>query len=1047
MNKFTLIFSLIFLISSHLLAQVQITGRVKDKDGQPIPGVNIVVKGTTKGTFSDADGTYKLINVPKDSTLVFSFIGMMSEEIKVGDQTEINVTLLEDITTLEDVVVVGYGVQKRADLTGAVTSITSKEIQDIPASNLSAALEGRLSGVRISQGSGKPGASTTLKIRLSSEGNIAPDQTLYVIDDIIRDKDAFDILDPSEVESISILKDASAAIYGVRGSGGVVLVKTKKGKQGKIKVNYSGSYGLTQAINTTKMLSAYDLATMLNDGYDVQKLSVKDPRRYSDDELTYFRDSIPNGGYNWLDEAWKKASLSRHNLNFSGGTEKIRYFVGGSYLNENGSIEGLYARKYTIRSNIDVDILKGLTASFEVSLGNRKDHTPINPSDQSSEIMEETFRSLLQNPQWVPSTINGLPVMNNVSDNPFAIWTNNEYNKKESNSSSLKGALEYKIPFIKGLSSKVVFNQSKSNSMGKIYYVKAYGYIFPTSGSNDHIIRTSVPADSSIAKTLISGVESLQESSEQSVSYQTDMSLNYAKKFGNHDINAIVVWEVGQYNGNRVGYKRTGAQVIPGVDEQYAFNQTDVALATNKSVGGSMSYVGRLNYAYASKYLLEFTGRYDASTKYSPKERWGFFPAVQLGYVVSEESFFKDNVSFINFLKLRGTGGLLGSDNINEFTWLLTYGVSNPVSPYLFGTQPVTGIDPKNGAFINPDVTWQKTRMYNGGLDIKVWDSKISFSFDYFYKYTYDELYAISTMIPTTVGAPTSSKVGFNYGKSYTHGYELELEYRNKLHFGLEYYIKGNFAWAETKKLRVAQSPGAVGKWYDDLKNYDDNQPGAISSGIVRTQAELDDIMMDNPNYNIGQTLQVGMLNYKDIRGTDGSEGPNGQFNFDQIEDRTIIAQHTNPPYIYGATLGVSFKGIRVDATFSGKFGNQVFYDKESMVSPSSTANVPDFWKDHWTPENTDAAYPRAYDFGLEGNYSTFWMRNGHTLRLTDLNVSYSLPTKWAQQFGVPELRLFFNTKYLWTIINPFDYKDANLSKYNGYPMTRTYNFGLTVSF
>jgi hypothetical protein len=249
-------------------------------------------------------------------------------------------------------------------------------------------------------------------------------------------------------------------------------------------------------------------------------------------------------------------------------------------------------------------------------------------------------------------------------------------------------------------------------------------------------------------------------------------------------------------------------------------------------------------------------------------------------------------------------------------------------------------------------------------------------------------------------------------------------------------------------KLKVSQAPGAIGKWYDELKNYTDNQPGAISSGIVRTKDELDDILMDNPNYKDGSNkLELGMLNYKDIRGTDGSEGPNGTFNFDQIEDRTTIANHTSPKYIYGTTFDFGWKGIKINMTFSGKFGHKVFYDKESMTSPTAKTNVPSFWADHWTPTNPNAAYPRAYSYGLDGNYSTFWMRDGHTLRLTDLSVSYSLPSKITKYFEIQQLRVFFNTKYLWTIINPLDYKDANLARYNGYPMTRTYNFGLTCSF
>jgi TonB-linked SusC/RagA family outer membrane protein len=1037
-------------MTGRLFAQQQISGLVTDKSGQPIPGVNVVVKGTTKGTLTGVDGTYKLANVPKDSTLVFSFIGMVSQQIIVGSQDIINVTLADEVTALEDVVVVGYGVQKRADLTGSVSSITAKDIQDIPTANLSTALEGRLSGVRVSQASGKPGAATELKIRISAEGNIAPDLTLYVIDDIIQNQETFDLLDPSLIESISFLKDASASIYGVRGGAGVVLVKTKRGRTGKLKVNYSGSYGVTQAINTTKMLSAYDEAVMLNDAYDVMGVKANDQRRYAPDELAYFKDSIPGGGYDWLKGAWKLARVNRQNINFSGGNEKVRYLVGGNYYKETGGIEGLYVNKYTIRSSLDAEVLKGLTASFEINLGNRNDRTPLNPMDTESDIMKETFRALLQNPRWIPPTINGLPVAM-AGDNPYAIWTNNEYKKNTTNTSTLIGSLEYKLPFIKGLSTKVLVSQTKSTSTGKTYYVKASGYNFQYSGSHKHIIRPNAPLDSVTPKTTISGTEYLEESTEMALNYQMNGSIAYQNKFGKHEVSALVLCQVETGNGNRVGYQRQGSQLIAGSDMQWAFAQQDVALAPNPSVTGHLGYVGRANYNFDSKYLAEFSGRYEASTKYSPQQRWGFFPSLLVGWVASEENFFKDNIHFINFLKLRASGGLLGSDNVNEFTWMLTY-APNTNNTYLFGNQPVLAVEAKNGAFVNPDITWQKTQIYNGGLDLKLWENKLSLTVDVFYKYTYDELYAISTMIPTTVGSPTSSKVGFNYGKSYSDGYEVELEYRNKLPFGLEYSLKGNFSWAETKKLRVAQSPGAVGTWYDDLKNFDDNQPGAISTGIVRTQTEVDNILMDNPNYNLGNTgmpIQAGVLNYKDIRGTDGSDGPNGRFSFDQIEDRTIIAQHTSAPYIYGATLGLSWKGVRLDVTLSGKFGNKTFYDKDAMLSPTTTKNVPDFWADHWTPANTNAAYPRAYQYYYNSDpiISTFWMRNGHTLRISDLDLSYTLPPKWSEQFGVPQLRLFFDTKYLWTIINPFDYKDANVSNYDGYPMTRTYNFGITVSF
>lgn len=1049
MKRTYLIIILILFFSGQLFAQQRITGQVRNNAGETLPGVNVVIKGTTTGAITDIDGRYLIEGVPANGALIFSFMGMLTEEISVGNQTQINITLLEDIQSLDEVVIVGYGSVKRANLTGAVVDISSREIQDVASTNLSTALEGRLAGVRISLSSGKPGAPTSLKIRESSSYSAAEDP-LYVIDGIIRDKDAFDILDPSEVESISILKDGSAAVYGAKSAGGVVLVQTKKGKQGKIKVNYSSSIGITHAFNITEMLSAYEHAKMLNDGYDIQKFSSKDPRRYAQDELDYFRDSIPGGGYDWLDGAWKNAALYRHNLNLSGGTDVISYFIGGNYLKETGSIEGLYVSKYSIRSSIEVLITKGLTASFEASFSNRKDMTPINPNDTQSDVMEETFRALLQNPRWIPPTINGLPVSQGIGNNPYSIWVQNVYKRGEANSSNLLAALEYKFPFLKGLRAKIQVNQTKYTGTGKSYYEPAYGYNFVTSGSNGHIIRPDAELVPDIPKvsspvTVLSGKNQLEESAEISVKYQTNATLAYSNSFGKHEINTLLVCEVSEEEGRRIGWQYAGGQVISGKDMGWAFSdKEDRILAQNAYEKGDLGFIGRLNYNYASKYIGEFSFRHQASSKFSPQERWGFFPSISVGWIVSEEGFFKNNISAINFMKIRTSAGLLGNDGVRDFLWLSTYGTTNGV---LFGNEMTLGIEAKNAGLVNKSISWQKTQSYNGGLDLKFLNSKLSLAADVFYKYTWDILAAVTSTNPTTVGIPTSSNIRFNYGKMHAYGYEIELGYNGNVLHSFNYYIKGNFAWAEAMKLKVAQSPGAIGTWRDELKNSIDNQPGAISTGIIRTQEEIDDILMDNPNYNIGRALELGMLNYLDIRGTDGSEGPNGRFNFDLTEDRTVIARKTSPPYFYGSSLGVSFKGIKLDMTFSGKFGHELFYDKEVMTSPTTTANVPSFWADHWTAENPNAAFPRANAYGLDGNYSIFWKRKGHTLRLTDLNLSYSLPGRWSQRFGMNQFRVFFNTKYLWTIINPFDYKDANLSKYNGYPMTRTYNLGVNVNF
>lgn len=1045
----TILFSI--LCSCWVFAQSTVEGYVTDKDGMPLPGVNIVIKGTTQGTITNIDGYYSLSGIPADGILVFSFLGMETVETKVGEKSSINVTLKDEAKSLDEVVVVGYGTVKRANLAGAVADINAEELVDIPVVNLSAALEGRLSGVRINIISGKPGAETKFQIREASTKKVE-EIPLYVIDGIIRDKDAFDLLDPSEVESISILKDASAAVYGAAAAGGVVLVTTKKGKEGKIQINYTGSYGLTEAINTTEMLSAYEHAKMLNDGYDIKNMKPSDPMYYTEDELEYFKDSLPNGGYDWLDKAWQNSMVTRHSLNFSGGDERTSYFVGTNYIYETGNLEDLFVKKYSLRTSIQSEIVKNLTASLELSIHDKQVQTPINPQDYQGDLMEETFRALLQNPKFIPPTIDGYPVKQQdmIDNNPYAIWQNNNYSKGRLNSYTATAALSYKFPFLQGLTARIQFSQSKDNEYDKRYETQPIGYVFETTGGHNHIIKDNAPiiidtTTNMPVELLYDGEESLQEATERSSSYQANINLSYNRTFGKHELSALAVCEFGESESNRVGWKREGTQLVDDYDLEWAFPINDKMLSPNRDENGSIGYIGRLNYSFASRYIVEFAGRYESSTKFSPENRWGFFPSVLIGWVVSEEEFFKKALPVVNFLKFRGSAGKMGNDNFKSFMYLLRY---KPKEEYvLFGDQPVNIMQAENGGVVNDKLKWQTTYSYNGGLDLRLFKSLLSFSFDAFYEYTDNMLDPIGNVVPPTSGIARNNKVVFNYGKAHSYGYEIELGIFKRFPYDIGLGVSSNFSWAEAKLLKVAQSVTAEGKWYDELANFPDNQTGAISSGIVRTQEEIDNILMDNPNYiNDGKALELGMLNHKDIRGTDGSEGPNGRYSYDREEDRTVIADHSSPPYYYGINLNLSWKGIKLDMTFSGQFGHKAVYDKEATELPTYKENVPAFWKDYWNPENPDAPLPRPANYTMEGQYSTFWMRNGHTLRLTNLNLSYALPSKWSDKVNITTFRIFFNTKYLWTIINPYDYKDANLSDYNGYPMTRTYNFGINLS-
>ena len=337
--------------------------------------------------------------------------------------------------------------------------------------------------------------------------------------------------------------------------------------------------------------------------------------------------------------AWENATLSRHNLNFSGGSEKVRYFFGGSYLQETGNIEKVFIRKYTIRSSVEVEVLKGLTAAFEVSLGNRADGSPESPWDSQGDLLEETFKQLLQNPKWIPPTIDGNPVYVEkfVERNPYSIWASGSYNKGESNNANYIASLQYRIPFINGLSVRVQMSQTRSSGYGKIYEPRISASNYLASGN---ILKENAMLDTASPVKTIYSSQSLEESSERSNSYQLNAQLSFSRQFGQHEIAALVLTEIGESKSNRVGWKREGEQVVPGYDLYWAFNQEDVLLATNVSDYGSLGYVGRLNYNYGSKYIGEFAFRYESSTKYAPDERWGFFPSVLLGWVISEERFF-----------------------------------------------------------------------------------------------------------------------------------------------------------------------------------------------------------------------------------------------------------------------------------------------------------------------------------------------------------------------------------------------------------------------
>lgn len=1025
----------------------QVSGTVKDDLNTPLPGVNVVVKGTTTGTTTDADGRYALELADEENILVFSFIGYATQEVAVNNLTTIDITLLPDLKTLQEVVVVGYGEQKRANLLGAVSSVQPQDVEDNPAVNLSTLLKNRMPGVNIGQSSGKPGASTSIQIR--KEGTWNQTKPLFVIDGFIyQDQSAFDILDPTEVESISVLKDASASVYGARGANGVILVKTKRGKLGKPKISYSGSIGISQATKIPKMLNAYDHATMINDGLvtlhqddapDDPPLQ-EDPSYYTSDELEYFK----THNYNWMDEAWKSSALTRHTLNISGGSDKIRYFVSGTYYNETGNFDELYAKKYTLRANIEADIAKNLKATWLLSNNYKTDERPYFKSDQT-DPMNETFKTLLQMPQWLPPFINGQPVGNNVIWHPMELINGGSYIRNKTNGINMNFALEYQVPVVQGLSVKVQYGRTNNNNFGKQYLQPYTLYNFGTTGEHNHILTDVVTGT-----TVIKNNDRLYEAYDAGEQYQLNGYISYARVFGSHDMSAMVIYEQSENTTDNF-YAQRENMLPGGVDELFAGSGDAKEAYGSGSEGGRMSYLGRLNYSYKGKYLMEGSFRYEASTKFAPSVRWGFFPAVALGWRISDEAFFANNVGFVNQMKLRASVGLLGSDDIgeNEYRWLQSYSYQPGKGALFGGTSLGTGMQPKT--LPNYGGTWEKRLSYNYGFDASFLDGRVNMSVDAYYRNTYDILESRTNALPTTVGASLTRE---NHGVMHSRGVDIQLGYNGRIAGDWNYHVSANASWGQNKVIDKFQSPGAIGSWYDEIGKPSGAIVGLYATGIIRTQDELDKILAENPDYTIFEMpLQLGMMNYRDIRGADSDE-PDGK-----IDDNDRDNLHYSNPVNVGLSLGASWKGLRIDLNFGGAIGGYDMVDKEVYkqtaitTTPSDWKNQPvspvqstlAIWKDHWTAENPNASMPRVYDNGAD-QASTFWLRSGTVIRLNVANVSYAVPKTFVDKLGIDQVRVFFTGTNLWLLKDDFGYKDPSLSLYNAYPMMKTYTFGLNLT-
>lgn len=1001
------------------MGQIRITGQVTDESQSPMPGVTILLKGTTISTITDPDGKYTIEATKAEDILVFSFMGYNAEEIMVGNRSVVDVNLLPSLEELSEVIVVGYGSQKKVNVTGSVVAVDGDKLKETPVPNATQALAGRLPGVTVQLGSAEPGYDdATIRIRGASSN------PLVIVDGVEMD---FSRLDPNDIESFSVLKDASAAIYGARAGNGVILVTTKKGKKSeKANVELSTSYGWQGSTVYPDYVDAAGYMELVND---------YQPNTYSEDTINAYKTGRAQST-DWYDATFRKsAPIKRTNVNITGGTEKIKYFMSYGNLNQESILRSndTKYKQNNIRSNITTSLTDRLDVSMDISY--RDEHREY-PGASLSSIMEKVGFSVPMYAATYPDA--SKPSYNGagIAPNYVSKASVTGYDKSNYRNLSASFTADYKVPYVDGLSAKVFYNYTTSDTKSKSLR-KDHSYY--TYDKVSGIYNEVVVADKSAI--------SLSESFDRAALRTAQFSLNYKKSFNDHNLNVMVLYENIDGESANFSAKKLGGFISTAIDQLDMSTTTDQTITGSADEDGRASYLGRINYDYAGKYLLEAMFRYDGSGRFDKDDRWGFFPAVTLGWRLSEEDFIKD-LGFIDNFKLRGSVGKMGYDrmydeNGNEvkFNYLTGYRI---VKTYAFNGQTQKGIISKGLA--DENASWEKMTMYNFGYNLSLWNRLVYSEFDVFYRYRDGILGQRNQSLPSTFGA-TLPFVNLNSQK--TKGFELMIGHENK--FGdLRYWVEGNLSFARAKwdhyDEPVYADEDNRNRYQKSGKNVN-RYLGIEALGIFTSQEEIDNWNVDqngNLNDGINTDLKPGDIKYADY---------NGDGVINELDNHEI-GKSSIPELFYGINVGAEYKGIDFSMLWQGASNYNVMFTDEAQRPFLNGATPLDMFTDRWTEENNNAnaRFPRTCGpSGNSNNYktSTFWLQDGSYIRLKNVTLGYSFNPTLLQKVKIDKVRVYFSGINLVTFTDVYPYDPETPDKARGwdYPQQRTYMFGAVLNF
>ncbi len=1018
----------------------KISGKITDQTGASLPGASVVVKGTTNGITTDNDGNFSL-TIPEDAKILsFSFVGMKTQEMVIGNKTTFNIALLEETIGVGEVVVVGYGTQKKETLTGAVTQIKSADILTTKSTSLVSNLQGKIVGVQIRQQTAEPG---TFNSMVSIRGFGAP---LVVIDGVARDgMSDFERLNPEDIESVSVLKDASAAIYGMNSDNGVIIVTTKKGVKGKTKFSYSSFFGTKQPTGMQTSVDAYTYRVMKNE----MDRNIGNAPTYSDAEIEKWKLGTEPGyqDYNWLDNTLKKfASQQQHNLSINGGNDNITFYTSLGYTEDNGLLKSNIQKykKYNFRNTMTAKITTGLTA--KISFSGKYDE---NKSPQGSYFW--LFKPIitadrgigaftLNNPSHlsiVPSANQNAYAMANEGISGYDKWSNLQYQTTVD--------LTYEIPFVKGLTLGLLGafdgNINDASNLKKAYYTYDY--------------KTDAPSAASIP-TYQNGITNfIRKDLQAQISYKNTFAQD-------HNFGATLVYEMKKLSTKYLFAKRQ-------YDDLYTHDIIDQGSLTNSSNNGNltdqayMSYLGRFNYDFKSKYLIEFTFREDGSYRYAPGKRWAFFPAVSGGWRVSEEAFIKNNVPSITNLKIRGSYGWMGADAGNPFEYYEGYRFGGIDGGYTFNSGVLTnGMVPPG--VINDNLTWVKTRTADIGVDLELWNGKFGLTMDIFQKNRDGLLGSRVQSVPNTFGASFPQE---NINSDLVKGIELMVSHKDKIG-DFAYGVSANVTYSRKYLVHTERQPysSSMEEWKDAWGNnrvlgrdWGYQYSGQYSS---ITQYETAPLLggTNGNSRNLPGSTQI-----TDVNG-------DGIINGNDMMPIFWAGQYqgygTNPPLQYGLTLNGSWKGFDFNVLLQGSALFSVFTKVDDVWGYGRNPTLWDKYLDRWHTEDPQADRKDPATVWIPGKYEALktnqtgttdnlvtdrWRLDASYLRIKSVEIGYTLPKSFTNKIKLDNVRVYVNGFNLYTFCSK-DIKGLDPEREEGaytadltYPLLRSFNFGFNVNF